>query len=216
MHTQTDDHSTHIDDHDWSTWAPGILSTLVFVHQDNKLLLIQKKTGLGAGKVNGPGGKLEPGELWIDCARREVSEELEVQVGALWWCAELRFVMSDCPDILCHAFITDTLKGTPTETREAVPFWSMIHEVPWAQRLVVSGVVDGARAVAPGHDLRVRHALRPLLPAQELEQTGDLPLVHVWAAEAHASVEGLRGDLRAGPHDLHLGRRLHPPQLVHQ
>ena len=56
-----------------------------------------------------------------------------MQVGALWWCAELRFVMSDCPDILCHAFITDTLIGTPTETREAAPFWSMVHEVPWAQ-----------------------------------------------------------------------------------
>ena len=42
-------------------WTPDILATLMFVVQDGKILLIRKKRGIGAGKVNGPGGKFEPG-----------------------------------------------------------------------------------------------------------------------------------------------------------
>ena len=33
----------------------------MFVVQGGKILLIRKKRGIGAGKVNGPGGKFEPG-----------------------------------------------------------------------------------------------------------------------------------------------------------
>lgn len=117
----------------WSAWRPEIRSTLVFVVRDDQILLIHKKTGLGQGKINGPGGKLEAGEDWLDCARREVSEELRIEVGKLRWAAELKFLMSDYGDILCQAFIADAYSGEPVETREAAPFWSAISEIPWAQ-----------------------------------------------------------------------------------
>ena len=42
-------------------WTPDILATLMFVVQKGRILLIRKKRGIGAGKVNGPGGKFEPG-----------------------------------------------------------------------------------------------------------------------------------------------------------
>ena len=118
---------------DWSSWSPGVKSTLVFVKHNQNLLLIHKKTGLGQGKINGPGGKVEPNESWIECARREVYEELNIEVGSLHWSAELRFLMSDYPDILCHVFMTDTFSGEPSESREAKPFWCPISEIPYAQ-----------------------------------------------------------------------------------
>lgn len=122
----------HVSDFDWSTWSPGVRSTIVFVRQGDQVLLIDKKTGLGQGKVNGPGGKVEANEGWIECAQREVMEELSIVVTQLKWCAELRFLMSDYPDILCHVFITNHYEGEPVESLEARPFWSLISEIPYA------------------------------------------------------------------------------------
>ena len=120
----------------WDDWRPEIKSTLVFIVRDEQILLIHKKTGLGEGKVNGPGGKLEKGEGWCACARREVSEELHIEVGQLRWAAELRFLMSDYGDILCQVFISESYTGEPVETREANPFWVPISQIPWSRMWV--------------------------------------------------------------------------------
>src|SRR3990172_12157236 len=63
---------------DWSAWRAREVATLVFVIRDGEILLMRKKRGLGAGKINGPGGRLEPGESVEACALREVHEELRV------------------------------------------------------------------------------------------------------------------------------------------
>lgn len=118
---------------EWTHWTPSIKSTLVFIVQEEQVLLIHKKTGLGQGKVNGPGGKLEGNESWIDCARREVKEELNIEISELKWVAELCFMMSDYPDILCHVFLTDVYQGEAIETREARPFWCPINQIPYEQ-----------------------------------------------------------------------------------
>ena len=47
---------------DWTTWQGVIHATLMFIVKDGRILLIEKKRGLGAGKINGPGGKIDPGE----------------------------------------------------------------------------------------------------------------------------------------------------------
>ena len=108
-------------------------ATLVFIRKGAEVLLIEKKTGLGAGKVNGPGGKLEPGECPLECARREVAEELSLSVEALTPMAQLRFLMSTHPDIECVVFVTEHFTGIPTESREAKPLWVSIEEIPWAR-----------------------------------------------------------------------------------
>ena len=125
--------SIQADSFDWETWRPGVRSTLVFVIRGDEVLLIHKKTGLGQGKVNGPGGKVEEDEGWEECAIREVSEELEISVSALQWVAELSFLMSDYPDIMCQVFCTKHFEGEPKETREATPFWCPITEIPFEQ-----------------------------------------------------------------------------------
>ena len=63
---------------DWPSWSPGDRATLLFVIRDGEVLLIRKKRGLGAGKINGPGGRIEAGESPLEAAIREVQEEVGV------------------------------------------------------------------------------------------------------------------------------------------
>jgi hypothetical protein len=45
---------------DWATWQPSQRATLLFILREEKILLIHKLRGFGAGKINGPGGKIDP------------------------------------------------------------------------------------------------------------------------------------------------------------
>lgn len=116
---------------DWSAWTPEIPATLLFIVADGRVLLIRKKRGIGAGKVNGPGGKIDPGETPVESAVREAREELHIEpldpvkVGELW------FAMSDLPDIHCHVFRATRFTGVPTETPEAVPLWTPVDAIPF-------------------------------------------------------------------------------------
>lgn len=103
----------------------------MFVVRDGEILLIEKKRGHGAGKVNGPGGKIDPGETPLECAVRETEEELLVSVKNARKVGELWFRMSDCPDIICHVFLASDFIGTPTETEEAVPLWASLGAIPY-------------------------------------------------------------------------------------
>jgi 8-oxo-dGTP diphosphatase len=116
---------------DWTHWRGEILATLMFVVRDGEILLIEKKRGIGAGKINGPGGKIDPGETPLQCAIRETQEELHITVKEARKMGELCFAMSDLPDIHCHVFMADSFEGTPTETDEAVPVWKAIEEIPY-------------------------------------------------------------------------------------
>lgn len=116
---------------DWAAWQPAIRATLCFVVRDGEILLIDKKTGHGGGKVNGPGGKIDPGESPVQCAVRECREELHITPLNPVKLGELRFAMSDFPDILCHVFRADGLEGIPTETPEAAPRWTPLDAIPY-------------------------------------------------------------------------------------
>jgi 8-oxo-dGTP pyrophosphatase MutT (NUDIX family) len=63
---------------DWASWQPRELATLCFVRADDRILMIRKKRGLGAGKINGVGGRLERGELPLSGILREAREELGI------------------------------------------------------------------------------------------------------------------------------------------
>ena len=76
---------------DWSTWKPTEYANLCFVMRGGQILLIRKKRGLGAGKINGPGGRLEKGETALESAIRETQEELGVTPTGLEHIGELFF-----------------------------------------------------------------------------------------------------------------------------
>lgn len=120
-------------DLDWTNWKARDPATLVFVMQDDRILLIDKKTGLGKGKVNGPGGKVEPGESPEQCAIRECQEELGITVSNLEYCGEHKFQFVDGYSIHVFVYRTREFEGIPTESREARPLWVKVNEIPYEQ-----------------------------------------------------------------------------------
>jgi len=122
-----------LSDIDWSTWKAKDPATLVFVFRDDEILLINKKRGLGQGKVNGPGGKVDPGEIPEESAVRECREELHIEVDDLEYCGEHRFQFTDGYSIHVWVYRTRSFTGVPTETPEAEPLWTPIDNIPFDQ-----------------------------------------------------------------------------------
>ena len=134
---------------DWDRWQPTVRATLLFLRRDGQVLLIKKKTGFGKGKINGPGGKLDPGETEHDCAIRETEEELCVKAKAITKRGELWFQFVDGMAMHVAVFISDNFEGTALETEEAEPLWTPVEEIPfdrmwaddrhWLHRMLTTG-----------------------------------------------------------------------------
>ena len=120
-----------LSDIDWDNWQAKDPATLVFVIRDGKILLIDKKTGFGKGKVNGPGGKIEKDESPEACAVRECQEELGITVDRLKFCGQHRFQFVDGYSLLVWVYSSDSFEGVPTETIEARPLWVPVDEIPY-------------------------------------------------------------------------------------
>lgn len=99
-----------------------------------EVLLGEKLTGLGAGKIVGPGGKLEPGETSAEAAAREVAEEvgLTVSATALKRVAELRYEFPHRPawSQSSTAFVAREWTGEPVASDELRPRWYPLAELP--------------------------------------------------------------------------------------
>ncbi|WP_083805156.1 8-oxo-dGTP diphosphatase [Chthoniobacter flavus] len=104
---------------------------MCFIVQERRVLLIRKKRGLGAGKINGPGGKLEPGETPLQSAIREAQEEIGVTPSQLEERGLLHFQFTDGYSLQCTVFIARAFTGEPIETPEATPMWFDIDGVPY-------------------------------------------------------------------------------------
>ena len=116
---------------DWSTWQPTERANLCFILKDNQVLLIRKKRGLGAGKINGPGGRIEPGETALQAAIRETQEEIGVTPRSPDVRGELSFQFTDGYGLHCSVFLAEDCEGTPVETDEATPFWVSTERIPY-------------------------------------------------------------------------------------
>lgn len=51
---------------DWLNWQPVEVGTLIYISDEDSVLLICKKRDLGAGKINVPGGRIERSETPLD------------------------------------------------------------------------------------------------------------------------------------------------------
>jgi 8-oxo-dGTP diphosphatase len=117
----------------WKTWEPRERATLCFLIQDGQILLIRKKRGLGAGKINGPGGRIEPGEEPHECAVRETSEEVGLTPRNVQNRGELRFQFADGYSLHCAVFVAHEFTGELIETDEALPIWTPLDSIPYDQ-----------------------------------------------------------------------------------
>lgn len=118
---------------DWTHWQPGIRATLMFIVDEaqEQVLLIRKKRGLGAGKINGPGGKMDPGETSVECAIRETQEELGVTALNPVKHGELWFQFVDGLALHVDVFRATEWEGEAYETPEAIPLWTSLKSLPF-------------------------------------------------------------------------------------
>lgn len=85
----------------------------------------------------------------MQCAIREVQEELCITPLDMAACGELRFQFLDGYAIHVHVFMASGHEGTPTETEEALPLWFAPECIPydemWADDAIwLPQVLDGA------------------------------------------------------------------------
>jgi 8-oxo-dGTP diphosphatase len=151
-------------------WRPDHTGTLVFTRRDDQVLLIRKKRGHGAGKINGPGGKVDPGESPEEAAIRETREEVGIQVRHLQLKGVFRFVDLVAHQWLGYVFLSRRFEGNPMSTEEADPAWFPIDALPfeemwdddrfWLPRVLAGERLEGDFLFDDGRLLA--HRLEPL------------------------------------------------------
>ncbi len=112
--------------------------TLCIVHQPPRILLGMKKRGFGAGRWNGFGGKVAPGETVEQAASRELAEESGLTADSMEKQGILEFEFeenaknAENADILeVHIFKIHEYSGQPTETEEMKPQWFDVDKIPF-------------------------------------------------------------------------------------
>lgn len=107
---------------------------MFIIDEDRReVLLIRKKRGLGAGKINGPGGKIDPGETSLECAVRETQEELGVTALNPAHHGELWFQFVDGLRMHVDVWVSTRHEGNAVETPEALPLWTPLDALPFDQ-----------------------------------------------------------------------------------
>ncbi len=105
--------------------------TLCFIVAGGRVLLMRKLRGIGAGKINGPGGKVDAGETPLAGAIRETREEIGVTPLAPDLRGELYFHFRGGPVWHCLVFVAHAFEGTPVRTEEAEPLWFPADALPY-------------------------------------------------------------------------------------
>jgi 8-oxo-dGTP diphosphatase len=110
--------------------------TLLFLRQDDRILLAMKKRGFGVGKWNGVGGKVDADETYEHAAVRECEEEIGVTPKNIRFCGELHFLDLPHVDHYCFVYETYDWDGEPHETEEMRPQWFNNNDIPYEQMWV--------------------------------------------------------------------------------
>ncbi len=109
------------------------LATLCYVKKDGKTLMlhrVKKANDMHAGKWNGLGGKLEPGETPEECAIREIREESGLAVRNPVLRGILTFpAFSEDEDWYAFVFVVREFEGALLDSPEGNLAWVPDEEV---------------------------------------------------------------------------------------
>ncbi len=117
----------------WNDWTPDEKATLLFLIRGGRILLIEKHRGLGKGKINGPGGRIEPAETPRQAAIRETEEEVLIRPTGVRLSGELCFQFVSGYAVRVFVFRADDFKGEPGPTPEATPIWFDLEAIPYGR-----------------------------------------------------------------------------------
>jgi 8-oxo-dGTP pyrophosphatase MutT (NUDIX family) len=108
---------------------------VIFLQKNNRVLLGLKKKGFGKGYLLGIGGKVEKGESIDGAIKREVQEEIGVDIFNLRKMGIITFYFPHIADESwnqeVHVFVTTEWKGDPKETEEIKPEWFEKNAIPF-------------------------------------------------------------------------------------
>lgn len=146
-------------------------ATLLFLVEDERILLAMKKRGFGKGHWNGVGGKVDQGETPQQATVRECQEEIKVTPLNLKLAGKLIFnyPKETGVNFICHVFICHTWRGNPKETEEMAPQWFKKSEIPYESmweddHLWLPKVLDGkfvtGRFNFDGKQKLIKHELK--------------------------------------------------------
>ncbi len=101
----------------------------------SSICLAMKKRGFGVNRWNGAGGKVEQGESVEEAAKREVREEIGVEIESLYKVAELSFFFPHNPawDQLGNVYFCEEWIGEPKESEEMRPAWFPVDAIPYKE-----------------------------------------------------------------------------------
>ena len=122
-----------VEDVDWDIWEPTETAVICYIVKNGKVLLIHKKTGLGKGKINAPGGRIEPGEMPIEAAVRETQEETGLTPLHLEHRGILSFIFTNGYSLKGFVYFANDFTGEMKETDEADPFWQDTENIPYPE-----------------------------------------------------------------------------------
>lgn len=116
---------------------PDKVFTLCFVYRGQDVLLAPKKSRLGAGLINGYGGKVRDGRDAEDEAKRELKAESTLSALKMRQVGFMIFKFLDSEKVFeCYYFRVDEFKGVPKETKEMGPpqWYKMeMESIPFGQ-----------------------------------------------------------------------------------
>ena len=124
---------SEIEEIDWHSWSPVDYATLIFYLKHNRVLLIRKKRGLGQGKINAPGGRLEQGETSMSAALRECQEDVGLTPENPTFIGDHRFQFSDGYSMHVFVYRCESATGELIETAEALPIWFDQQAIPYSE-----------------------------------------------------------------------------------
>jgi len=112
-------------------------ATVCWIVRDGKALLKLANSGISAGKWNAVGGKVEPGETPLECAKREAFEETGLAISDAAYRGKLTFLFVDesgkskADEWVMHVFAAGGFSGEMKASDEGELRWFDIERMPF-------------------------------------------------------------------------------------